>query len=83
MLRVEAINADRDQLGEGPLWDVEEQALYWIDSFMPAVFRLDPRGGRRRWALRSGSARSRCGAEAGPSARFDPVFTRSISPRGR
>ena len=51
MLRIEAINADRDQLGEGPLWDVEEQALYWIDSFAPAVFRLDPKGGRRRWAM--------------------------------
>jgi L-arabinonolactonase len=51
MLRIEVINADRDQLGEGPLWDVAEQALYWIDSFAPAVFRLEPNGGRRRWAL--------------------------------
>jgi len=51
MLRIEAANADRDQLGEGPLWDVGEQALDWIDSFMPAVFRLDPRGGRQHWAL--------------------------------
>ena len=51
MLRIETINADRDQLGEGPLWDVKEQALYWIDSFAPAVFRLDPKGERRRWTL--------------------------------
>jgi L-arabinonolactonase len=51
MLRIEVVNADRDQLGEGPLWDVEEQALYWIDSFAPAVYRLEPGGGRTRWAL--------------------------------
>lgn len=51
MLRIEVINADRDQLGEGPLWDVAEQALYWIDSYGPAVHRLDPRGGRTSWRL--------------------------------
>lgn len=65
MLRIEVINADGDQLGEGPLWDVEEQALYWIDSFMPAVFRLDPGGERRRWPLpeRVGSIAIRCGGD--------------------
>jgi len=26
-------------LGEGPLWDVDEQRLYWIDSFDGRVFR--------------------------------------------
>lgn len=51
MLSIEAINLDRDQLGEGPLWDVEQQALYWIDSFAPALFRLDPKGARKRWDL--------------------------------
>ena len=51
MLRIEVVNSDRDQLGEGPLWDVEEQALYWIDSYGPAVHRLDPKGGRRSWSL--------------------------------
>lgn len=51
MLKIEVVNADRDQLGEGPLWDAEQQALYWIDSFGPAVFRLDPKGARRRWDL--------------------------------
>ena len=51
MLRIEVINDDRDRLGEGPLWDVAEQALYWIDSYGPAVHRLEPGGGRRTWAL--------------------------------
>lgn len=51
MLHIEVINADRDQLGEGPLWDAGEQALYWIDSYGPAVHRLNSRGGRTSWRL--------------------------------
>jgi sugar lactone lactonase YvrE len=31
--------ADRDQLGEEPLWDVDEQRLYWIGSYGPAIHR--------------------------------------------
>ncbi|MCB8883869.1 SMP-30/gluconolactonase/LRE family protein [Acidisoma cellulosilytica] len=31
-------------LGEGPLWDVEEQRLYWIDSFGDKVFRCTEQG---------------------------------------
>ncbi len=31
-------------LGEGPLWDVEEQRLYWIDSFDGRVFRCTADG---------------------------------------
>ncbi len=31
-------------LGEGPLWDVEEQRLYWIDSFGMNVFRCTADG---------------------------------------
>ena len=51
MLRIEVINPDRDALGEGPLWDVAEQALYWIDSYGPAVHRLEPGGRRTTWPL--------------------------------
>jgi sugar lactone lactonase YvrE len=37
-------------LGEGPLWDVEEQRLYWIDSFGMNVFRCAPDGSEvRAW----------------------------------
>lgn len=45
MLRIEALIERKDSLGEGPLWDVEEQRLYWIDSYGPAVHRCDARGG--------------------------------------
>lgn len=52
MLRIELMGDQRDSLGEGPLWDVEEQRLYWIDSYGPAVFSCDARGGdRRRWPV--------------------------------
>ena len=36
--RVEAKNI----LGEGPLWNPREQALYWCDIRKPAIQRLDP-----------------------------------------
>lgn len=52
MLRIEVFCADKDSLGEGPLWDVAEQRLYWIDSYGPAVHRCDPMGGdKRTWRL--------------------------------
>jgi sugar lactone lactonase YvrE len=34
----------RTLLGEGPLWDVDEQRIYWIDSFGCKVFRAAPDG---------------------------------------
>jgi L-arabinonolactonase len=52
MLRIEVACEDRDQLGEGPLWDVEEQRLYWIDSYAPAIHRIDINSGdKRTWRL--------------------------------
>jgi L-arabinonolactonase len=39
-------------LGEGPLWDVREQRLYWIDSLGNAAFRCDANGqGVERWDM--------------------------------
>lgn len=35
-------------VGEGPLWDVAEQALYYIDIVGKAVHRLDPATGTHR-----------------------------------
>lgn len=41
---------ERDQLGEGPVWDVQDQALYWVDIVARRVFRLDPPSGKiQRW----------------------------------
>ncbi|MFC5486970.1 SMP-30/gluconolactonase/LRE family protein [Microvirga aerilata] len=51
MLRIEVVNPECNQLGEGPLWDLAEQALYWIDSYGPAVYRIDSQGRRTSWAL--------------------------------
>jgi sugar lactone lactonase YvrE len=52
MLRIEVFSEDRNALGEGPLWDVKEQRLYWIDSYGPTVFSCDVNGNdRRSWPL--------------------------------
>lgn len=52
MLRIELLIDAKAALGEGPLWDVDEERLYWIDSLGPAVHVCDPKGGSRRsWAL--------------------------------
>lgn len=34
----------KTSLGEGPLWDVEDQKIYWIDSLGNKVFRADADG---------------------------------------
>ena len=44
MLRIEVLIEQQDSLGEGPLWDVDEQRLYWIDSYGPKVHRCDAAG---------------------------------------
>jgi L-arabinonolactonase len=41
-ITIEKIGGIKNKLGEGPLWDVAEKALYWIDSNAPAIYRLDP-----------------------------------------
>ncbi|MBA8880953.1 SMP-30/gluconolactonase/LRE family protein [Phyllobacterium myrsinacearum] len=52
MLRIEVFSTDQNQLGEGPLWDVEEQRLYWIDSYGPAIYSCDFNGGHLKvWKL--------------------------------
>ena len=39
-------------LGEGPVWDVQEQALYWIDILGKAVYRYDfASGASRNWSV--------------------------------
>ncbi|HSV54337.1 MAG TPA: SMP-30/gluconolactonase/LRE family protein [Burkholderiaceae bacterium] len=52
MLNIEIIGDTRDRLGECPLWDVRDQALYWVDSKAPLVHRFHPQSGERRdWAM--------------------------------
>src|SRR3954466_12163722 len=38
-MRIEVLVDVKTILGEGPLWDVEQERLYWIDSFGRKVFR--------------------------------------------
>jgi sugar lactone lactonase YvrE len=42
-ITIERISGVKNELGEGPLWDVTERALYWIDGHAPAIYRLDPK----------------------------------------
>ncbi len=42
---MECIWAGPALLGEGPVWHVAEQVLYWIDCVKPALYRYDPQTG--------------------------------------
>lgn len=54
---IECVVDDANHLGEGPIWDVEEGVLYWVDGTgrrvgNPSIWRLDPRSGEtRNWSL--------------------------------
>ena len=45
MTQAELVLDCRNELGEGPMWSVAEQALYWVDIMGESVHRLDPAGG--------------------------------------
>lgn len=75
------IVASRDKLGEVPVWDVTEQALYWVDIEGKRLRRLDHATGTvKEWSFpeRIGSFALRekggmvCAFESG-FAFFDPV----------
>lgn len=46
MARIERAGDTRDVLGEGPVWDPQAQALWWVDIRLPAVRRYDWRAGK-------------------------------------
>src|ERR1700756_4481939 len=51
-MRIEVIVDVKTTLGEGPLWDAEQERLYWIDSFDGRVFRATVAGGEIRcWGV--------------------------------
>jgi sugar lactone lactonase YvrE len=43
-MRIEVLVDVKTVLGEGPLWDVEEERLYWVDSLGCNVFRATADG---------------------------------------
>lgn len=49
---IECIADVRCQLGEGPVWDPREQAIYWIDIAEARIYRLEyPDGPLGHWDL--------------------------------
>ncbi|MEM8786822.1 MAG: SMP-30/gluconolactonase/LRE family protein [Pseudomonadota bacterium] len=56
-MKIECILECDNHLGEGPIWDVEEGRLYWLDCTGPrlgkrAVWRMDPKSGKvESWDL--------------------------------
>src|SRR3989475_10186781 len=55
---IECVLECANHLGEGPVWDVEEGRLYWVDGTgrrvgKPSVWRLDPKSGKTdNWTLK-------------------------------
>ena len=55
--RIECVLQCENHLGEGPVWDVEEARLYWVDGTgrrvgKPSLWRMDPRTGKvDHWSL--------------------------------
>ena len=56
-MKIECILECENHLGEGPVWDVEEGRLYWVDGTgrrvgKPAIWRMDPKTGKvENWIL--------------------------------
>jgi sugar lactone lactonase YvrE len=46
MIDAEHFLASQDSLGEGPLWNEDEQALYWVDIMGKRFHRLDTASGQ-------------------------------------
>ena len=47
-MQISRVAAPKCLVGEGPLWDVQEQALYFVDIVGKVVHRLHPRSGATR-----------------------------------
>ena len=54
---IECVLECANHLGEGPIWDVEEGRLYWVDGTgrrvgKPSIWRMDPKTGKvEHWSL--------------------------------
>lgn len=50
-MKITRLDVPQCSVGEGPVWDVGTQSLFWIDILEKAVFRLDPAGAVQRWSV--------------------------------
>ncbi len=51
-IEIEIALEARAELGECPVWDARDQALYFVDCRRPALFRFEPASGAlREWTL--------------------------------
>jgi sugar lactone lactonase YvrE len=51
-MEISKLDLPKCKVGEGPVWDVAEQALYYIDIVEKAVFRWDPASSDvKRWDM--------------------------------
>ena len=41
MISIERVTHVTNDLGEGPVWDAEKSALWWVDSYAGEIFRLE------------------------------------------
>lgn len=49
-MQISRLDVPQCSIGEGPVWDVEQQALYWIDIIEKKVYHLDYASGAvRQW----------------------------------
>ena len=52
MIEAELVLACQNRLGEGPIWSMEEESLYWVDIVAPAVHRFQPAtGAHDQWPM--------------------------------
>ena len=52
MMQIRRLDVPQCSVGEGPVWDVATQQLFWIDILEKFVYRLDPgTGATRRWSV--------------------------------
>lgn len=50
-MQITRLNVPQCAVGEGPVWDVGQQALYWIDIIGRKVFRRDESGAVQQWEV--------------------------------
>jgi L-arabinonolactonase len=52
IMQISCLNVPQCSVGEGPVWDTDQQALYWIDILEKKVFQLDHASGAvRQWSV--------------------------------